>query len=204
MKDNQNISLEDEKRRFFRIEDLVHLSCNVLDERSFNEKIQLLEKGVSEQFLVMSDLSAISSEMSASLRRIESREPEIADYLRSIDRKIDLLGRAIMSEEFGVNIDSAVPVNLSASGVGIKTGRAIPENSSVEVRMILLPDHVGVMAYGSVVACEEQDDERYPYLVRVDFTHLRDEDRDLLIRHIMRKQGEMLRERRIARENGEN
>jgi hypothetical protein len=40
--------------------------------------------------------------------------------------------------------------------------------------------------------------------VRVDFTHLRDEDRDLLIRHIMRKQGEMLRERRIARENGEN
>ena len=63
---------------------------------------------------------------------------------------------------------------------------------------MLLPDNAGLLAFGEVINCEKHQDG---YLIRVDFTYMRDEDRDLLIRHIMRKQGEMLRERRVSKEN---
>jgi hypothetical protein len=36
--------------------------------------------------------------------------------------------------------------------------------------------------------------------MRVDFTHIRDEDRDLLIKHMLRRQGERLRRARQAAE----
>jgi len=38
--------------------------------------------------------------------------------------------------------------------------------------------------------------------MRVDFTHIRDEDRDLLIKHMLRRQGERLRQARAAAEGG--
>ncbi len=198
MTDKKNTGTSDEKRRFFRIEDLVHMTCNVLDEQVFQEKIELLDKGVSEQFLILSDLAAISSEMAATLRKIEVVSPDVAEYLKSLDLKIDILGRALMTEELDVSIDAAVPVNLSAAGVGITISRPMPVDSNVEVKMILLPDHIGIIALGRVVGTSECDDGKF--LIRIDFTHLRDTDRDVLIRHIMRKQGEMLRERRMSRE----
>jgi hypothetical protein len=39
--------------------------------------------------------------------------------------------------------------------------------------------------------------------MRVDFTHIRDEDRDLLIRHMLRRQGARLRQAREAAEGAD-
>ena len=38
--------------------------------------------------------------------------------------------------------------------------------------------------------------------MRIDFTHIRDEDRDLLIKHMLRRQGERLRQARDAAQGG--
>ena len=69
---------------------------------------------------------------------------------------------------------------------------------------MLMPSNAGILTYGRVIGNEAvEGSSGADYQVRVDFTHLREEDRDLLIRHVIRKQGDMLRERRIARENSE-
>ena len=47
----------------------------------------------------MSSLAAITAQMTAGLRRIENRDPDLAAYLRAIDQKIEVIGRAFIAQE---------------------------------------------------------------------------------------------------------
>ena len=202
MTNDRQISLEDERRRFFRIEDLVHLTYRVIDDGEMSKKTELLGKGVLEQFMVMSSLSAITAEMAATFRKIEIDNPDIAAYLKALDKKVELIGKAIMLDEVDAAENKAAAVNLSASGIAFHTNEILPVDSHVELKMMLLPSYTGILTYGKVVGNDSIDgDSEYRNQVRIDFTHLRDEDRDMLIKHVIRKQGDMLRERRAAREN---
>lgn len=199
---DKQVSPEEERRRFFRIEDLMHLTYRVIDKDELTEKVDMLEKGLIEQFMVMSSLAAISADMAATLRKIESVEPDVAAYLRALDRKIDTIGRAFMVDEVTAGNSDATAVNVSASGIAFDTNENLPVGALVELKMLLLPSCTGVLTYGEVVANDNVDEKTgFSTQVRIDFTHLRDEDRDMLIKHAIKKQGDMLRERRAAQEN---
>lgn len=201
MEENQ-VSIEDERRRFFRIEDLVNLTYEIIDENTLAEKVSLLEKGMIEQFMVMSSLSAITSEMSATIHKIETDHPDTAAYLKALDKKIDLIGKAFMLDEVRARENQAAAVNLSASGIAFNTNDKLKTGDHVELKIMLMPSCTGILTYGEIVACEKHTDSTgHQYQVRINFSHLRDEDRDMLIKHVIRKQGDMLRERRAAREN---
>jgi hypothetical protein len=49
-----------------------------------------------------------------------------------------------------------------------------------------------------VVGCDQVDDAvaGFGYFVRVNFMHMRENERDLLIRHVIKRQGEMIRKSR--------
>jgi hypothetical protein len=110
-----------------------------------------------------------------------------------------------MREEISDAENQAAMVNLSASGIAFFTNDSLELGTPVEIRMMLLPSCTGIITYGEVIGNETvQTDEGDRNQVRIDFTHLREEDRDMLIKHVIRKQGDMLRERRAARENAED
>ena len=202
MTDEKRVALEDERRRFFRIEDLMHLSYREIDESELDRKVELLEKGMVEQFMINSSLAAITADMAATLRKVEVTDPDVASYLKSLDRKIDLVGKAFMADEVSVGENQAAPVNLSASGIAFETEEPIAEGTNIELKMLLMPTFTGILTYGKVIGNVKSETEgKTCNQVRIDFTHVREEDRDMLIRHVIRKQGDMLRERRIAREN---
>lgn len=204
MTDEPKVSIEDERRRFFRIEDLVHLTFRVIDDAELAYKADLLEKGLVEQFMINSSLAAVTADMAATLRKIEVNDPDVAQYLKSLDQKIDMIGRAFMVDEVNAQDNKASAVNLSASGIAFHHEKQIQEGTNLEIKMMLMPSNAGILTYGKVISNEAVEGaDGSDYQVRVDFTHLREEDRDLLIRHVIRKQGDMLRERRIARENSE-
>jgi len=203
--DDQKISIEDERRRFFRIEDLVHLTFRIIDETELAYKTDLLEKGLVEQFMITSSLAAVTADMSATLRKIEVNDPDVAHYLKSLDQKIDMIGRAFMVDEVNTQDNQACAVNLSASGIAFHHENEIPVGTYLEIKMLLMPSNAGVLTYGKVIGNDKVEGIKGTDIqVRVDFTHLREEDRDLLIRHVIRKQGDMLRERRVARENSDS
>ena len=204
MTEEKKVNLDDERRRFFRIEDLIHLAFRVIDENELNFKADMLDKGLVDQFMITSCLATITADMASTLRKIEVVEPDVAAYLKSLDRKIDLIGRTFLTEEVQTDDHEAEAVNLSASGIAFSTKEALPIDANVELKMMLMPSFAGVLTYGKVIGNEIVEDETgRRNMTRIDFTHMREEDRDLLIRHVIRKQGDMLRERRIARENAE-
>ncbi|MET0065109.1 MAG: PilZ domain-containing protein [Candidatus Thiodiazotropha sp.] len=200
---NENEENRDERREFFRIDDSIQVRCRVIDKDQVPASIeQQLQAG--DRFTVMTRLQEISQHLSASLHRIEQRDADIADYLKALDDKINLLGRSFLTEERELLEQPAQAVNLSAGGLAMDSNRRIEPGSMVEVKMLLLPSYAGVLAYGEVVDTgdSETGNPDYPYHVRINFNLIRPTDQDALIRHITRRQSEMLRLRREQKDRG--
>ncbi|MCG7905279.1 MAG: PilZ domain-containing protein [Candidatus Thiodiazotropha taylori] len=193
--------IQDERREFFRIDDSIRVSYRVIPAADIPTSIdEQLRAG--ERFTVMTRLQEISQHLSASMHRIEQRDTDIADYLKALDEKINLLGRSFLTEARELLDRPSQQVNLSAGGLAMDITEEVEVGSKVEVKMLLLPSFSGLLAYGEVVGSEpsEGEHEGFPYHVRINFTMIRGADQDALIRHITRRQGEMLRHRRELKE----
>ena len=190
----------DERREFFRIDDSIQVSYRQVDADAVPTNID--ERLQNDRFSVMTRMQAISQHLSAPLHRIEQRDPDVADYLKALDEKINLLGQSFLAEEKELISEPSRSVNLSAGGLAMDVVEEMSVGDLVEIKLLLLPSYTGVLAYGEVVGSEaiQQPYEAYNHHVRINFTLIRPSDQDALIRHILRRQGEMLRERREQRD----
>jgi len=190
---------DSDRRNFFRIDDTVRMSLRRVPEEELKTRLERLEQDLAGNFTVLSSLSAITGQMTAGLRRIENRDPDLAAYLRAIDQKIEVIGRAFIAAEPELVAEAAVPVNLSAGGMCAGVEEHYESGVDIEIRMLLFPSFTGLMIYGNVIECGPADVEhpsgKYQHLARIEFTHIREQDRELLIRHLLRRQSDQLRDR---------
>lgn len=189
----------EDRRQFFRVDDTVRLDIRPLDRAELADRLADLEHGVPGNFSVMSSLESVTAQMAANLRRIEARDPDMATYLRALDQKLEILGRAFLAKESELLSRQAQPVNLSAGGVSLHVQEPIAVGQAVEIRMLLFPSFAGLLSYGEVVGCDPLpagEGGTYTHQLRVEFTHMREQDREALIRHVLRRQGWELRARR--------
>lgn len=202
MTSEEQDKMSDERRAFFRIDDSIQVSYRVIEASHMPADIddQHLQ---NDRFTVMTRLHAISQHLSAAFHRIEQRDPDVADYLKSLDEKVDLLGKSFLAAEDDLLGQPSQSVNISAGGLAMDTAEALKVGDLVEIKLLLLPSYTGVLAYGEVVGVDpsHEGDAAYPHHVRINFTLIRGSDQDALIRHIMRRQGEMLRQRRLQQES---
>lgn len=188
-----------ERRAYFRVDDAIRLGLRPVPPEELGRLDERLEHDLANSFTVMSSLAAISGEMVVNMRRIENSDPDVAAYLKALDRKIEVLGRALTAGDNDLVEQPAHPVNLSAGGMGVLVDERYEPGQVLEIRMLLFPSFTGILMFGDVIDCEpvtEPDrDSGYSYRMRISFTHMREQDRDLLIRHVLRCQSNELRRR---------
>ncbi len=201
MSDQPQAGVVDERREFFRIDDTIQVSYRLLDAAELSKRIAAIEQGIEGSFTIMTRMQAISQHLSASLHRIEQRDPDIADYLKALDEKVNLLGQSFLAEDTEMIGQPTKAVNLSAGGIALDSKESLEIGSQLEIKLLLLPSLSGVVAFGDVVGViPTQENEGYPYRLRINFSHIREVDRDALIRHILRRQGQMLLRERERKE----
>lgn len=197
--DAQQAGKAEDRRNYFRVDDTVRLSIRPVPPEELEARLDELDHDLVGNFTVQSSLAAITAQMSMSLRRIENRDPDLAAYLRAIDQKIEVIGRAFITQEPEFHAQQAVPANLSAGGMCVGVGEAYPSGTVLEIRMLLFPSFTGLMIYGRVIdtepATEETAGGRFAHVARIEFSHIRESDRELLIRHLLRRQSQQLRDR---------
>lgn len=202
------IKTPDDRREYFRVNDSVRLHIRKVPKEHLEDLLERLEQNITENFTVMTSLAAINSEMAVSMRRIENNDPDVAAYLKALDRKIDVLGKAYIASESDLIAEQAHAINLSAGGMSMLVNESYLPGDPVEIKMLLFPSFTGVLTYGTVIDCspaEMQPDQPaadYGHHIRIEFTHLREQDRDILIRHVLRCQSTELRRRDPAHREG--
>lgn len=188
-----------ERRRYFRIEDRALIKYRVIDDEALKDE---------RRFVFLNEVKA--SNLHAALMGVDLRLQDlidaaradsgpIADALELLNRKLTLLERVVAMESGPVALDSyrehePITVSLSGGGVALTANEPLALNANLAIDLIILPSNHPIRIIGRVVDCRQ--DDTVGYAIGIEFEEMRDEDRDILIQHIIRKQSAELRERR--------
>lgn len=195
--DKINMTKTEDRRGFFRIDDEVNLFYKKIDAKLAAEPHHLSDN-ILNNCSLSTALEMVSQEAALLLHRVEKSLPDVADYLRIIDAKIDLLAQAIMMQGFHFKENETRNVNISASGIAFNCEETLQKGDYLEIKMLLVSSMAVIVTYGRVIYCKtsQANDSRYPHFVGVDFINIKDEDREMLIKYVVKKQLQQIRDKK--------
>ncbi|CAI8975360.1 MULTISPECIES: PilZ domain-containing protein [Pseudomonas] len=186
---------EEDRREYYRIEDMIALEIRPLSalEAAGQEVLQ----DASPLFNLLSELHLSEFESQHLLRQISERDRNLAAFLKSQNKRIDLLSQVIAITVLG-QIGEPQPVIISEGGIDFQHPSPIAAGSRLSVKLVLMPQALGLLLRARVTHCDRKGEG---YDVGTEFEHLTDAQRQLLARHILQRQAQ---ERRLARELNES
>ena len=186
---------EEDRREYYRIEDTIALEIRPLSalEAAGQEVLQ----DASPLFNLLSELHLSEFESQHLLRQISERDRNTAAFLKSQNKRIDLLSQVIAITVLG-QIGEPQPVVISEGGIEFQHPTPIDTGAHLSVKLVLMPQALGLLLRARVTHCDRKGDG---YDVGTEFEHLTDAQRQLLARHILHKQAQ---ERRLARDQLES
>lgn len=183
-------TLPDDRRRYFRISDNIGLAYQVIAGDQTD-----LGRVRSEPVRMSALLAEHDTVIVRLLQDLRSRDPLVGELAARLNEKINgivnQLDRATQMVEQTAH--KIVAVNISACGLGFHSDEPIAPHAQVQLDMVLLPDNKRLLTPARVIACEPQDNG---YYVRMDYVDLGAADQEYLIQHIVKRQGDLLREAR--------
>lgn len=189
----------EDRRRFFRIDDEVNLSYKSVDERMVYAASQVTDDLLSNCSLAAA-LDMLDQESRLIMHRIEKNEPEIAEYLKLLDTKIGLLAQSQMQQGNDFSESHMRNANISAAGIAFESENAIDQSDHIEIKLLLTSCRALIVIYGKVVYCNEiiESEGSINYHIGVDFINLKDQDREVLIKHVVKRQMQQIRDQKTS------
>ncbi len=186
----------EERRRYFRVVDDVHLELRIVSADQY-ARVRAEPPAEGDACDLMLQLRALTSQAGAILAGVRKSHPDIAQFLALQERKFDLLARALVGKSLDRELAPNARVDLGAGGVGFPHTEELPVDTPVLVRLVLFPSHLCVQSYGRVVYCRrEPQGGPKPFRIGVEFTVIGEVARDALVRHTLERQSAMLRRQR--------
>lgn len=175
-----------ERRRFFRIDDIVSLKAEAVDKESIPEK---LEKFWNDQhaFSIRNEFNYKLEQHQADLLQIKKKMPELGRYLAILQEQLDILTDKIIQDEDKFT-ELEKQVNLSAQGISFVTDEMVNTDDIVELHLKLSPGRQKIVLFARVISCEPVEDEGGMYNISLDFEHIHEADREILVKHVHGKQ----------------
>jgi len=184
-----------ERRRFFRIDDNVSLAYRLIDQATADKGLQAAGHFSSNHSLAAT-MDVLSQEALLIMQRMAGNNKDCLELYKVLDAKINAVAQAIMFVGSNVNAQNCQDVNLSASGIAFHHNQAMDIGQNLAIEIYLPTTLALIQIFGQVVDCrlgESPSLEPEHYQISVDFTHIREEDQELLIKHVVRVQWQQLR-----------
>ncbi len=188
-----------ERRRFFRIDDTLELYCEALSDEQVRDTAATMQPTEAQDVL-----AGFDRQIQTVIEAARVQAPAVANLAEMLNRKLNYVISTLgISEELVERMAfRARHVNLSACGIGFDSDTAYETGQRVRLEMRLQPNNLHLVVLAKVVACERLVDGRdgLDYNLRLNFTDMSSADQELLIQHIVRRQGQQLQELREQRE----
>ncbi|WP_337056661.1 PilZ domain-containing protein [Pseudomonas sp. USHLN015] len=181
----------DDRREYYRIEDTIALEFTPLTHAQAQASEELHDP--SPLFNLLSDLHLMDFESQHLLRHISERDRTLANYLKVMNKRIDLLGQAV-AQSLMRDIGPPRRVTLSEGGVGFVCPQHFELGSHLAIKMVLMPQALGLLLRAVVIHSQPRDDGQFE--IGTEFEALTDAQRQLLARHILQKQAQARRQAR--------
>ena len=177
---------ENERRSYYRIDDIVGLTYSWLDsaEGDIAELPSNLSTPLSNLFV------EIDREFNQATNTLWRENPTMAQALGLLNRKISLIAANTLPEE-DRRKDSyeELMVSISGSGLAFRTLEEIPVDTRLALSLVLKPSDIHITLTGKVVGCEHSyPDTKQPYWVRISLEGNNPAAQEQLIQHVVQKQ----------------
>jgi len=173
-----------EKREYFRINDMVTLLVKPLSNEDIKIKDELYETRWRDTGFI-SELAYNKEEQLPTFTQIEKKYPEVATYIAYLENELKKV-----TFRLGVN-DDHLPkkpthqVNLSAGGLRFMSDEAFAKDSLIELTIRLFPSRSLIFIYAKILRSEAAEtDGKKCWAIASEFTHIHEEDQEALIKHI--------------------
>ncbi|WP_374439543.1 PilZ domain-containing protein [Pseudomonas panipatensis] len=185
----------DDRREYYRIEDMLALEFQLLPSDASPAAQALVDD--SPLFNLLGDLHLLEFESQHLLRQINERDRALAGYLKVIDKRIDLIARAL-SQGLLHEVGAPQRVILSEGGISFTANEPLALGQMLGLKLVLLPQALGLRLRARVTHCQARGLGEYE--IGTLFAELSEAHRQLLARHILQKQAA---ERRLAKARDE-
>ncbi len=188
--------MDQDRRQFYRIEQQVAIEYKVVSEADVMSSARPYHFDVSRHFLLLSELQAMDADTGHLLRKISEKQPEIASYLKLLDRKIERIAHDLVSQELTDTSELRLhTINLSEGGISFDCSDNLQLGDYLALKIVFPDSLLGLLLYANVQRNDVIEDG---YQIGVEFFKMPESCRTLLARFILEAQA---RERQRLRDS---
>lgn len=184
---NKQQDAMENRRNYLRINDTVSMKINSLEEKEIAD----IDGYFAEQrikFSLRNHLSYDRAQHLPQMRVIEQRYPEMAQYLKFLENQIETISTSMIDREHALAYSADTEVSLSAQGMGFMSKECYAAGSILGIVLKLFPSKMTLLVFAEVIRSVDYNDQDSGWWTGVHFTHIHEEDREMLIKHNYRKQ----------------
>lgn len=178
-----------ERRSFFRINSEIVLSFHSVDSYTLSQGTPEDEFPEDQKTLdVFNEIRRLDKDAAAYLSAVTEQHRVIAEYLKLLNKKIDLIAHQALASEYVSKEVRPTHVNLSEGGLAFNSAKSIYKDSTLALRIMFMSDYSNISVFARVVRCEAREDESEGYRVACEFIDIEATKQEALAKHIMRAQ----------------
>ncbi len=185
-----------ERRQHFRINDTLSIQYQVIDEATAETLgQQLVNDGLGPHNEEKTQLRVLQAAFTHITDQINHHDRDVARALRILNDKVNILSQVVYRQDYDISDNVELDVNLSGGGLALLTEQQIAARTPIQLQVSLPSSGMVIQAIAKVISCHENDttESDSPFYLRLAFTHMNEQDRDILIKHILLRQAEQLR-----------
>lgn len=179
-----------EKREDYRIEGRAQIFVKQAD-------IKASEMECARGYFMSEELMAfatayelLSNRSTEAMARLRNSDAELSDVLSLLDQKLNLIEQRFYLTGADENADPQ-DISLSASGASFVHHEACQKGDRLAIRLTLLPGHTLIYTLARCIRCDQLGNSNYR--IAVHFFNLGTQESQLIRRHIMQAERELLR-----------
>jgi hypothetical protein len=203
MPETDNKTKLDQFSEFFSVEHDFTINVKVIEHDQLPSFEQFVNQ-IPMPFKIASDIVTLDQASLRPLQSIAGVAAHLVEFLNHQTQKIDLLLGYMLTQQDNEN-NRYSGTNFGGGGVIFNASNVFSLNQIIELKVFLVQNNCAIFCLGEIIAIEkiekiEQSDEIYQY--KVIFHHIRDEDREMLVRtslHEQSKQLQLLAQQRKTR-----
>ncbi len=189
--------MTDERRKYFRVQDTIELGFRRLETEELADPEMLLGKG--------EELDNVEKELAMLMINLQSKHADLLRVLELLNRKIDFVHHSV--DHGGSRLDMTHEyemrqVDISGCGAAFPVADHLAADEKILLQINLPAPYRSVRAIARVISCKTMQKEAgvLNHMVRVDFDHMIENDQEILIQYLMKRQVLELKARRKARD----
>ena len=185
-----------ERRRYFRINETVGLSIQILDDGHSGKRAEHPDNRLASTTAAL--ISQNDERIDVLISELADHSPKVAELAALINQKMERVVSMLAIDNHLLDriAHKVQEVNISACGLAFSHDQAIPENSRIRIELKLMPDDIMLSSDGVVVSCERTADDSTSYYCRVDFLGMSASAQEELIQFVVQSQAAQLKARK--------